>query len=182
MTYAQEKKSNPIDAQQSSQTGGATVASSNAGAKNAQMTQGFSLESGAIANTLEKGESAKPGCNPYGTFNYYRSNGALGSCYFGKIDGKPIYEHTVGRLLQLTNSGSTLNFSYTDGDQPRTIQGRLFALGKYQIIPDTLRAAQIATGMKDDDLFSPRNQDICFSKYLIVEKRPAIMNYLMGKG
>lgn len=182
MTYAQEKKSNPIDAQQSSQTGGATVASSNAGAKDAQMTQGFSLESGAIANTLEKGESAKPGCNPYGTFNYYRSNGALGSCYFGKIDGKPIYEHTVGRLLQLTNSGSTLNFSYTDGDQPRTIQGRLFALGKYQIIPDTLRAAQIATGMKDDDLFSPRNQDICFSKYLIAEKRPAIMNYLLGKG
>ena len=56
MTYAQEKKSNPIDAQQSSQTGGATVASSNAGAKDAQMTQGFSLESGAIANTLEKGE------------------------------------------------------------------------------------------------------------------------------
>ena len=77
MTYAQEKKSNSIDAQQSSQTGGATVASSNAGAKDAQMTQGFSLESGAIANTLEKGESAKPGCNPYGTFNYYRSNGAL---------------------------------------------------------------------------------------------------------
>ena len=54
MTYAQEKKSNSIDAQQSSQTGGATVASSNAGAKDAQMTQGFSLESGAIANTLER--------------------------------------------------------------------------------------------------------------------------------
>lgn len=180
MTYALEKKSETLETTQS-QTGGA-VAQSDPSAKNEQMTQGFSLETGALAGALEKGESAKEGSNPYGAFNYYKASGGLGSSFFGMIDGKPIYEQTVGHLLNLTKQGSTLNISYTDGDAPRTVTGRLFALGKYQMIPDTLKAAQIAVGMRDDDIFSPKNQDICFSQYLIGDKRPAIMAYLTGNG
>ena len=182
MAFAQEKKSATVEAPKNSQTQGATAASSDPVAKDAQMTQGVNLASGAIANTLEKGESGKKDCDPYGVFNYYSSKG-LGSCYAAMIDGKRISEHTVGRLLELSKGESTLNFSFTDGDKPFTRQGRLFAMGRYQIIPDTLKAAMVATGMTKDDIFSPHNQDVCFTNYLIADKRPAVMKYLTtGEG
>lgn len=182
-TYAQEKKqASGLDAAAQSQSATGAMTGSESSVKDGQMSQGVDLAHGALAGALEKGESAKEGSNPYGAFNYYKSSGGLGSSFFGLIDGKPIYEHTVGRILQLMNAGSTLNISYTDGDQPKTVTGRLFAVGKYQIIPDTLKAAQVAIGMKNDDLFSAKNQDLCFSQYLIGPKRPAIMAYLTGNG
>lgn len=179
MAYAQEKKATTIDDLQSQASQGA-VAESDPSAKSAQMTQGYSMETGALANALQKGESGSG--NAYGAFNYYKSDGTLGSAFHGLIEGKPINEHTVGHLRALSQEGSTLAISYTDGDAPRTVTGRLFALGKYQMIPDTLKEAQTAVGMRDDDVFSSQNQDICFSQYLIRGKRPAIINYLTGKG
>lgn len=177
---SEAKKSNALDAQQNVQQNVANAG--NAQAANEQKTQGLDLAHGALSETLASGESAKKGNNPYNTFNYYKSKGGLGSSYFGLIDGKGISEHTFGNLASLSKKDSTLNISYTDGDAPRTVTGRLFALGKYQIIPDTLQAAKTSLQFKDSDVFSPANQDRCFSEYLIAKKRPAVMAYLNGRG
>ena len=160
----------------------ALSAGSDAASKDSQMTQGFDPAQGQVAALLTEGESAKKGNDPYGTFNYYKDGGGLGSSYFGLIDGKPIHQHSFDSLKKLSNSGSKLNISYTDGDKPRTLYGRLFALGRYQIIPDTREGCRVALGLKGSDLFSPQVQDMCYSKYLIVKKRPAVMAYLTGNG
>ncbi len=159
-----------------------SVNAGSTGAENEQKNQGLDLAHGDVANLIASGESDTGGNNPYGAFNYYKSSGGLGSSYYGLIDGKPIYEHSLGRLDELSQSGSTLNISYTDGDAPCTKIGRLFALGRYQIIPDTLRAAKAYLQLRDSDVFSPSIQDLCFSKYLILKKRPAVMDYLTGNG
>ena len=114
--------------------------------------------------------------------NYYRSDGSLGNCYFGLIDGTPISSMTFGRLAQLSKK-TTLNISYTDGDAPQTLTGaRLFATGKYQMVPDTREAAKVAAGLSDNSIFSAQNQDLCFTNYLIAGKRPQVMAYLTGNG
>lgn len=147
---------------------------------------GVDLAHGATSELLARGESAtnKAGFanDPYGTFNYYHGS-SLGSSYYGMIDGKLISQHTLGYLKKLSKSETTLNISYYDGDAPQTKTGRLFALGKYQIVPDTRNGAQTSLGLTDDTVFSNEVQDKMFTEYLITDKksRGAIINYLTGK-
>lgn len=177
MSFLQESKAND---QGAVNAGGQTAtAGSTPDAKNAQMSQGLDLAHGNVSELIASGESKKGNNNPYGTFNYYKAGGGLGSSYFGLIDGKPIYQHTFESLEKLSQSGSTLNISYTDGDKPMTCTGRLFATGKYQMIPSTRNAARGACGLKNTDLFSEQNQDLCYTKHLI---KGAVMNYYNGTG
>lgn len=147
---------------------------------------GVNLAHASTSELLARGESAtsKAGFanDPYGTFNYYHGS-SLGSSYYGKIDGKLISQHTLGYLKKLSQSETTLNISYYDGDAPQTKTGRLFALGKYQIVPDTRNGAQTSLGLTDDTVFSNEVQDKMFTEYLITDKkgRGAIINYLTGK-
>lgn len=161
-----------------------TAPTSDPSAKNAQMTQGAqALSQGNLAAVIEQGESKSPGNEPYSTFNYYRDSGGLGSSHFGLIDGKPIHEHTIGKLLALSKKGSTLNISYTDGDAPRTVTGRLFAMGRYQIIPDTLSASLGYAGLTNEDTFSKVSQDNIYNKFLTKSvKRKNLAAYLEGNG
>lgn len=162
------KLSSDLALAQSSQSGGATVGQSNASAKDAQMTQGVDLARGQIASALESGESKKGENNPYGTFNYYvyKPGEVLHCAYFGLVDGKPIYEHTVGSLLD-KSIRTSFKVSFLDGDKDRDIDGRLFAMGRYQIIPDTLETYMTQVGLNRDDLFSPHNQDVLYTEGLI---------------
>lgn len=159
----------------------------NANTNNNQSSQGVDLAHGSLADTLTGGESnhanARNGavCNPYDVFNHYSPK--LHSSYFGLIDGKAISEHTFGEIIALQRDGSTLNISYRDGDGPETRTGKLFAVGKFQMIPDTLKGAKTSLGFKDSDVFSPSAQDRCFSEYLITSKkgRGAIISYINGE-
>jgi hypothetical protein len=57
---------------------------------------------------------------------------------------------------------------------------RLFAVGKYQVIPKTLSKAIADLRLSGDERFSPSLQERIFSDYLIAGKRPAISKYIRG--
>jgi hypothetical protein len=57
----------------------------------------------------------------------------------------------------------------------------LFAVGRYQFIPETLRMAVAAAGFRASDLFSPETQDWLAVALLLGGKRPALRDYLQGK-
>jgi len=57
----------------------------------------------------------------------------------------------------------------------------LFAVGRYQFIPETLRMAVAAAGFQSSDVFSPETQDWLAVALLLGGKRPALRDYLQGK-
>jgi hypothetical protein len=78
------------------------------------------------------------------------------------VTGPPLKlsEMTVGKIMELQS------------------QGKIFAAGKYQIIPNTLKGA-VETGIvTKDEQFSPDTQERLFSSYLIGSKNPDIKKYL----
>lgn len=60
-------------------------------------------------------------------------------------------------------------------------RGLLYAVGRYQMIPSTLRAAVKWAGLKDSDKFSQENQDKLLVA-LLRHKRPGVWDYLTRKG
>ena len=58
-------------------------------------------------------------------------------------------------------------------------KGSLFAVGKYQIIPDTMKGFVSGAGISRDDIFNEETQDK-FKQYVIDQKRPSVGNYLKG--
>jgi len=78
------------------------------------------------------------------------------------IFGKNLTEMTVGEILQAQS------------------QKRVFAVGMYQFIPDTLRGAVNYTKIPLDTLFDARTQNKLFD-YLIDVKRPEIGAYINGR-
>ncbi|EOC1335837.1 hypothetical protein ACI09U_003626 [Cronobacter turicensis] len=58
----------------------------------------------------------------------------------------------------------------------------MFATGRFQITPDTLKNAVNLLGLNVSDLYNEDVQDKIFEEYLIKIKRPAIINYLEGAG
>lgn len=57
---------------------------------------------------------------------------------------------------------------------------RLFAVGKYQIIPGTMDNAVQHLHLDPNQKFTPELQERIFADYLIAEKRPAIATYIRG--
>lgn len=59
-------------------------------------------------------------------------------------------------------------------------EGTLFAVGRYQFIPETLRLAVAAAGFTSTDLFNAEAQDWLAVALLLGGKRPALRDYLQG--
>jgi murein DD-endopeptidase MepM/ murein hydrolase activator NlpD len=78
------------------------------------------------------------------------------------IFGKPLTEMTVGEVASAQQSG------------------QVFAVGKYQIIPDTMTGFLRNSDVKMGDKFDQRTQEK-FKDYVINIKRPAIGRYLRGE-
>ena len=79
------------------------------------------------------------------------------------IFGKPLTEMTVGEVASAQQSG------------------QVFAVGKYQIIPDTMvEFLRNSPDIKPTDKFDSRTQEK-FKEYVINVKRPAIGKYLRGE-
>lgn len=105
-------------------------------------------------NTL-KAEIAS-GEGDYGAYN----RGTAGDTKTREID---IQNLSVGQVMELQN------------------QGKLFAVGKYQFIPGTLREAVQYTGIDPNQPFNASTQEQLFP-YLISEaKRPTLAGYLAGR-
>ena len=58
---------------------------------------------------------------------------------------------------------------------------RLFAVGKYQVIPDTMAGAVRTLGIDPNARFTPQLQERIFADYLVDEKRPDIRAYITGQ-
>jgi peptidoglycan hydrolase-like protein with peptidoglycan-binding domain len=63
-------------------------------------------------------------------------------------------------------------------DLPRNDPQRLFAVGKFQIIPDTMEETVRALGIDRNARFTPALQERMFHDYLIDEKRPAVRAFI----
>ena len=158
-----------------------------------QGTEVVNVAHGNIANTFAKAESEKTNKqgqsnDPYSTFNYYHSTGKLGGCFFGKVNDKFIKDMTIDELQKLSpDKGSNVKFkiSYTDGDPDKNVTGRLFALGRYQIIPGTLKGllakpTLTKNSITKDSKFSEQVQDLCYSSF-IKDVRKSVGQYLENK-
>jgi muramidase (phage lysozyme) len=111
-----------------------------------------------LLSFISKGEGG------YNSMNQGTSNGQIvGSTHDAStILGKDLTNMTVGEVMSLQSSG------------------KLFAAGRYQIIPSTMQEAMRYSGINPNERFSPENQDkLAIS--LIKHKRPELGRYLDGK-
>ena len=113
--------------------------------------------SGSLTALVAKHESGRKGYNAYNTGSVGQGSKNL-----------DLSAMTVGDLKKLQAL-------------PKGHADRVFAAGKYQIIPNTLREAQAAMGFSDSDKFTPELQDRIMTDFLIGKKRKPLMNYIKGK-
>jgi hypothetical protein len=126
----------------------------------------FYMSENPLLDLMRRGESGAAGYNAYNRGTYVDADGReriRGSD--GPIDFSRL---TLGQVQELQHL-------------PRRDPDRLFAVGKYQIIPTTMDSGVRALGLDPNERFTPELQDRIFSEYLIVEKRPAVHDYITGK-
>lgn len=97
----------------------------------------------------------------YGSYNRGRAGDANGA----QID---FSQMTVGEVMRRQ-------------DLPRNDPERLFAVGKYQMIPGTFEEAVNSLGIDRNAKFTPQLQERMFADYLVDEKRPQVRAYITGE-
>jgi len=88
----------------------------------------------------------------------------IGSTNKTVSNGKKLSEMTIDEIIAAQNM---------QGDD------KLFAVGKYQMIPSTFKEVMEGLGVSGDTVFSPDFQDTA-GMYLITQKRPKLGEYLNG--
>lgn len=106
------------------------------------------------------GDLISSGEGGYGSFNRGRAGDAHG--------------------MTIDFSGMTLAEVQAAQHLGRHDPNRLFAVGKYQIIPRTMDSAVEHLHLDPSQKFTPELQERIFADYLIAEKRPAIASYIRG--
>jgi hypothetical protein len=112
---------------------------------------------GGLGDLIGEAESGEAG---YGAFN----RGVAGDQADQTIDFSQL---SISEILALQ--------SLPAGDPTR-----LFAVGKYLLIPVTIKSAVAALTIDVNVKYSPSIQEKFFRDYLIAMKRPAIKNYITG--
>lgn len=113
---------------------------------------GISGTGGETGATIASGESGGANYNAYNT-------GTAGK-YGGPID---FSQYTLGEVMAMQSSR------------------KVFAVGRYQIVPGTMKEAVAALGLDPNQQFSPEMQEMIYREYLIAGKRPAIKRYITGE-
>tara|TARA_R110002153_G_C13198585_1_gene486732 strand:- start:47 stop:1018 length:972 start_codon:yes stop_codon:yes gene_type:complete len=109
----------------------------------------------------------------YGAANDYNANSSriawgVGDSYFSETKNKPLEELTIGEIKELQEGGWGTR--------------EVFAVGAYQLVPNTLLSAQTSLGLADNEVFSPELQDRIAVEYLAGTKRPDLRDYTQGTG
>jgi hypothetical protein len=112
---------------------------------------------GPLGTLIAKAESGSDG---YNAFNR------------GTANGKII---PAGKKMDLTKM--SIKDIMARQSLPAGDAERLFAVGKYQCIPVTLKSACQALNIDINEPFSERTQDIICQEYLVGKKRPALISY-----
>jgi len=136
------------------------------GAASVITTGSIALSGGSALATLisEKGESGKAGYNA-ANMGTKSKNGT------GMIIPAPpvnLQEMTVGEIMRR----QSIQWGKPNENE------KLFAVGKYQMIPTTLSAATKALNISPNQKFDAKLQDRMFNEYLISTKNPSIAAYL----
>lgn len=107
----------------------------------------------------------------YNDHNYYKTGNKLISYIEGSYGqrysllSKPLSEYTVGEVI---------NFQSHSRDNV----GQLWATGRYQIIPDTLKSIVKSAGISYNDKYDKKTQDKLGLELLKI--RSAVKNYIYG--
>lgn len=112
---------------------------------------------GVDGSTLSKLIAGGESGGNYDIYNYKVREGKYGS-KTGNLQ-----EMTIKQILQEQSAG------------------RMYAVGKYQMIPVTLREGVARLGLSGDEKFDSAMQERMFKEYLIGSKRPAVRDYITGK-
>jgi len=116
--------------------------------------------------TILKGES-----KTYNDHNYYTSGGLKGFIEGGygtkySLLDKPLSEYTIGEVMNFQSRG-------------RDAKGQLFATGRYQIIPDTLKGIAKRLNLPLTTKYDKKTQDL-MGLSLLTERKP-ISDYVQSK-
>ena len=133
------------------------------GADGVQPTVGKETEGMGFLNFISKGEGGYESSNR-GT----KGQEIQGSTHSTLRDGKKLSEMTIDEIRAKQKIKDPNNAE------------RLFAVGKYQLIPDTFEMAVKATGLSGDTVFNADTQEK-LGQYLLFEKRPALGAYIRGE-
>ncbi|MCC8445008.1 peptidoglycan-binding domain-containing protein [Xanthomonas translucens] len=121
--------------------------------------------SSPLADLIQRGESGRTNYNAYNRGTYVGSDGR---------------EHVRGSDGPLDFSSMTVGQVMDAQSLPNGDAQRLFAVGRYQVIPVTMARAVSSLELDRSDQFSNTMQDRIFSDYLISDKRPDVRNYIVG--
>lgn len=132
--------------------------------KNQEVSSQFNITEAptALSAIIQGGESGTVGYNAY-------NRGTLNGRILGALEHRELVNMTIGEIKADQQRGH---------DDPQ----RLFAVGKYQMIPTTLAEGTAALNISDDTKYSASIQELLFSDYLLGRKRPAIRAYIQGSG
>jgi hypothetical protein len=97
----------------------------------------------------------------YGSFN----RGTAGDSAAERIDFSRM---TIGEIMRRQRL-------------PRGDPNRLFAVGRYQIVPSTMRMAVSTLGIDSERTLTPGLQERIFADFLIDDKRPQVRAYVTGE-
>ncbi|WAT16163.1 peptidoglycan-binding protein [Xanthomonas fragariae] len=122
--------------------------------------------SSPLADLIQRGESGRSNYNAYNRGTYVGADGR---------------EHISERTGPLDFSSMTVGDVMDSQALPRGDQERLFAVGRYQVIPSTMSAAVDKLGLDRSHAFTPEVQDQIFSDYLITYKKSDVRKYITGE-
>lgn len=112
---------------------------------------------GPLATLIATAESGREGYNAYNR---------------GTVGGRIVPGNQAVDLTKMPIKEIMAKQSLPPGDP-----NRLFAVGKYQTIPITLKSACQALNIDINQPFDPVTQDIICQEYLVAKKRPALVAY-----
>jgi hypothetical protein len=112
-----------------------------------------------LADLIARGESGSAGYNA-------SNKGTVGNRIIAG-NKEDLSKMTIGQVMQRQ--------ALPAGDT-----NRLFAVGRYQMVPETFKEAVRYLKLDPNTQYTPEVQDQMF-QYLVMKKRPAVANYLNGK-
>lgn len=117
-----------------------------------------------LLSFIGKGESGGYGAaNDYGNG---RTQWGVMDSYFSERYNKPLDQLTIREIQDIQSGGFGTR--------------EVFAVGAYQLIPDTLNEAVTALGLTGDEVFNQELQDRIAIEYLAADKRPDLRDWLRG--
>jgi hypothetical protein len=118
-----------------------------------------------------KGES-----KTYNDHNWYICTGGVKKCLKGYIEGRGKSPYPkLTKVLSSYTLGEVKKFQ----SNSRSGSGQLFATGRYQIIPNTLKGIIAKSGLNDSDKYNAKNQDRLALQLLL--NRPSLKAYILGE-